>query len=412
MKIDVLTLFPDMFESPLNESILKKAQESGLLSVSVHNIRDYAEGRHQVTDFAPYGGGAGLVMKPEPIVAAIEDIQDGHHRILLTPRGKPLTHKRVCELAKKGSLLLLCGRYEGVDERVTQLVIDEEISIGDFVVTGGELPAMMLIDAVTRHVPGVLGNEESIAEESFSQPMLEYPQYTRPAEFRGLTVPDVLCSGDHEAVAEWRRLQALEKTKQVRPELIGAYPVYTGLVHYPVYDKNHTVVATSITPIDLHDISRSSRTYGIQGVYIISPTPLQNRIAQEMLDFWQEGFGAEYNKTRADALAIMHITEDIDSAIRHIEETTGKRPQLWVTSAKFSNDSVEYGEARQLLADNPDQPILLLFGTGWGLIEEVIERADVRLGAITCPLSDYNHLSVRSAAAIILDRLLGNGRYI
>ena len=412
MKIDVLTLFPDMFVSPMSESILKIAQENDLLKVDVHNIRDFAEGRHQVTDFAPYGGGAGLVMKPEPIVKAVETFHDGHHCILMTPRGTPLTQKRVCELAAMPSLMIIFGRYEGVDERVIELVVDVEISVGDFVLSGGEIPAMALIDAVTRHIPGVLGNEDSIEDESFSDTLLEYPHYTRPAEFRGLSVPDILLSGNHEAVDAWRKKKALEKTSKVRPELVGDYQICTGLVHYPVLDKNNTVVATSITPIDLHDLSRSSRTYGVKGFYVISPTPLQNKIAREMLEFWQDGFGAEYNKTRTDALSVMHIVEDIEAAASAIEHDTGITPEIWVTSAKKQTGSISYGEARERLRLNPQQPVLLLFGTGWGLIDAVIERADVCLEGISCPLSEYNHLSVRSAAAIIMDRLLGNGRCV
>lgn len=412
MKIDVLTLFPDMFTSPMSESILKIAQESSLLQVDVHNIRDFAEGRHQVTDFAPYGGGAGLVMKPEPIVKAVEAFQNGHHCILMTPRGKPLTQKRVIELSHLPALMIICGRYEGVDERVIELVVDEEISVGDFVLSGGEIPAMALIDAVARHIPGVLGNEDSIEDESFSDGLLEYPQYTRPAEFRGLEVPEVLCSGNHEAVKAWRREKALEKTCKVRPELVGDFPLFTGLVHYPVFDKNQAVVATSITPIDLHDISRSSRTFGVKGFFVISPTPLQNKIAQEMLDFWQEGFGAEYNKTRTEALSMMRIVEDINAAVMSIEKMTGKKPEVWVTSAKKIAGNIDYDAGRERLINNADTPVLLLFGTGYGLVEAVIEKADICLEEISCPLSDYNHLSVRSAAAIILDRLLGNRRCV
>lgn len=316
------------------------------------------------------------------------------------------------ELAQLPALMIICGRYEGVDERVIELVVDEEISVGDFVLSGGEIPAMALIDAVTRHIPGVLGNEDSIEDESFSEGLLEYPQYTRPVEFRGLKVPEILCTGNHEAVRAWRREKALDKTRTVRPELVGEFPLYTGLVHYPVYDKNHAVVATSITPIDLHDISRSSRTFGVKGFFVISPTPLQNKIAQEMLDFWQEGFGAEYNKTRTEALSTMRIVEDIEAAVCAIEKSTGIRPEVWVTSAKKVPGSIDYETGRKRLLDNGIKPVLLLFGTGYGLVEAVIEKADVCLEAIECPLSEYNHLSVRSAAAIILDRLSGNRRCV
>ncbi|HOO58998.1 MAG TPA: tRNA (guanosine(37)-N1)-methyltransferase TrmD, partial [Candidatus Mcinerneyibacteriales bacterium] len=224
MIVDILTLFPEMFTSPFEESILKRAREKGYLSLDVHNIRDYAQDRHQVTDDYPYGGGAGMVMKAEPLVSAIESLNKGHHRILLTPRGKPLTQETVRRLSGLEKLMLVCGRYEGVDERVTELAIDEEISLGDFVLSGGELAAMALVDAVVRLIPGVLGNEDSAAEESFSEGLLEYPQYTRPAEFRGRAVPEVLLSGDHARIAAWRKEEALKKTLRVRPDLVCRRP--------------------------------------------------------------------------------------------------------------------------------------------------------------------------------------------
>ncbi len=209
MHIDVLTLFPEMFTGPLTESILKRAVEKGLLKIDLHNIRDFAEGKHRQVDDASYGGGAGMVMRADVIVKAMEAVRGGvkPYRIYLSPRGKRLTQAKVESLAKKKSLLLLCGHYEGIDQRVIDGWIDEEISIGDYVLTGGELPAMVLIDALARHIPGVLGKEESAAEESFSRALKrkrEYPHYTRPEDFRGMKVPDVLLSGNHEKIEKWR----------------------------------------------------------------------------------------------------------------------------------------------------------------------------------------------------------------
>ncbi|MBI3782743.1 MAG: tRNA (guanosine(37)-N1)-methyltransferase TrmD [Deltaproteobacteria bacterium] len=222
MHFHILTLFPELFASVLSATMLQKGQERGALQFSLHNIRDFALDKHRVTDDTPYGGGEGMVMKPEPIVAALESLAAASgrpHRILLSPRGSVLTQQRAGELAALPSLALLCGRYEGVDERVSQFV-DEELSIGDFVVSGGEIAALVVIDAVSRLVPGVLGSEQSIADESFSDALLEYPQYTRPAEFRGQKVPDVLLSGDHGAIARWRRQQSLRRTFEQRPDLL------------------------------------------------------------------------------------------------------------------------------------------------------------------------------------------------
>ena len=213
-----------MFDGPLEESILKRAQEGGRLSVTLHNIRDYAIDKHHVTDDAPYGGGGGMVMKPEPIFAAVEAVLAGQADvpvILLSPQGRLFTHAVAAELSRHSRLVLVCGRYEGVDERVRQHLVTDEISIGDYVLTGGELAAMVVIDAVTRMLPGVLGAPGAAFEDSHAHGLLEGPQYTRPAVFRGWEVPAVLCSGNHAIVARWRHEQALRRTFERRPDLLA-----------------------------------------------------------------------------------------------------------------------------------------------------------------------------------------------
>jgi tRNA (guanine37-N1)-methyltransferase len=224
LSVEVLTLFPRMVAAPLEESILGKAAGKGLLRVKVTDIRDFAPGKHRVTDDVPYGGGAGMVMKPEPLVAAIEAAKEREPRarvVLLSPQGAPFEQRKAEELAGHGALVLVCGRYEGVDERVLRWV-DEEISLGDFVLNGGEVAALALIEAMARLVPGVLGNALSAHAESFSggDGLLEGPQYTRPPEFRGLRVPEVLLSGDHEKIARWRKEQAVARTRERRPDLL------------------------------------------------------------------------------------------------------------------------------------------------------------------------------------------------
>jgi len=223
LSVEVLTLFPRMIVAPLEESILGKAREKGLLRMQVTDIREFADGKHRVTDDVPYGGGAGMVMKPEPLVAAIEAARQrgpGARVVLLSPQGPRFDQGKAQELASHGALILVCGRYEGVDERVLRWV-DEELSLGDFVLTGGEMAALAVIDAVARLVPGVLGNELSAQSESFSgEGLLEGPQYTRPPEFRGLRVPEVLLSGDHEKIARWRQDQAVARTRERRPDLL------------------------------------------------------------------------------------------------------------------------------------------------------------------------------------------------
>lgn len=230
MKIDVLTLFPGMFQGPFSESILKHAADKGLIDVRVHNIRDFAVDKHRVTDDYPYGGGAGMVMKVEPLAACIESVKSARPAskvVLTTPRGKLLDQSMARELAAEDGLIIICGRYEGVDERVRDLFVDREISIGDFVLTGGEPAAMVLVDAVARLLPGVLGSEESAADDSFSHGLLEYPHYTRPPEFRGVSVPPVLLSGNHREIERWRRRESLRKTYLMRPELLETVSLST-----------------------------------------------------------------------------------------------------------------------------------------------------------------------------------------
>jgi tRNA (guanine37-N1)-methyltransferase len=223
MKFDILTLFPSMFDGPFSESIIKRALSKGLLEIDLHNVRDYAKDRHKTTDDYPYGGGAGMVMKVEPLAACIQAVRLGNPQakvILTTPRGRPFNQSIVRDLSLEKGLIIICGRYEGVDERVKELFVDYEISLGDFVLTGGELAAMVMVDAVSRCIPGVLGSDESASGDSFSDGLLEYPQYTRPPEFRGLSVPCVLLSGNHREISLWRRRQALKKTFTTRPDLI------------------------------------------------------------------------------------------------------------------------------------------------------------------------------------------------
>ncbi|EEF57232.1 tRNA (guanosine(37)-N1)-methyltransferase TrmD [Pedosphaera parvula] len=221
MKVDVLTLFPAMFAGPLDESIVQRARKTGALDLTIRNLRDYTHDRHKTVDDRPFGGGPGMLLKPEPIFEAVEDLAREKTRvILLSPSGRKFDQAIARELAQQEHLLLICGSYEGFDERIREHLADDELSIGDYVLTNGALPAMVIIDAVTRLLPGVLGDDESSHEESFSHGLLEYPHYTRPADFRGMKVPEVLLSGNHAEIAKWRAEQAKLRTKERRPDLL------------------------------------------------------------------------------------------------------------------------------------------------------------------------------------------------
>jgi len=424
-RFTVITIFPQMFESPFAFSILKKAQENSLIQIHLVNPRDFTTDRHHTTDDAPYGGGQGMVMKPEPLAAAIDSARAESRQargILLTPRGRLFTQPDAQRLAQEKELVLVCGRYEGIDERITAFV-DEEISIGDYTLSGGEPAATVLIDTVARLIPGVLGNENSPLDESFVDGRLEYPQYTRPEEFRGMKVPEVLLSGDHERVRQWRRKQSLQITAARRPDLLRhatpstdvearehavRAPAYIALLHHPVYDKNHQVVTTAVTNMDIHDIARSSRTYGVRGFYVVTPVKPLQKLALKIIDHWETGYGSRYNVTRKEALALAHVCDTLDDAIIAIERETGEKPALVCTSARPLGARTSFGAVRDMLQNNA-RPVLIILGTGWGLTENIFSQSDYVLEAIE-GASDYNHLSVRSAAAIILDRLLGSQR--
>ena len=223
LRFDIVSIFPGMFDSPLGDSIIQRAREAGLLDIHVHDLRDYSLNKHRKVDDSPFGGGVGMVMNVEPIARAITAVKKEvpeTRTILLSPGGRPFDQEKAWELSTLPSLTLVCGRYEGIDERIRLHYVDEEISIGDYVLTGGELPAMVLVEAISRLLPGVLGDPESLVEESFHDDLLEYPQYTRPRDYEGLKVPEILVSGDPKKIRDWQKAEALKKTAQVRPDLL------------------------------------------------------------------------------------------------------------------------------------------------------------------------------------------------
>jgi len=416
----VISIFPRMFDSALSHSILKRAQEKKLIKIGLVDLRDYTSDRHRITDDTPYGGGQGMVMKPEPLISAIEHVRNdapGARVILLSPRGSVFDQATAQRLSREESLVLICGRYEGVDERVSAFV-DEEISIGDYTLSGGEPAAMVAIDAIARLVPGVLGNANSAAEESFSNGLLEYPQYTRPEEYRGMKVPEVLLSGDHERIKLWRAEQSLQLTRARRPDLLAgdrpapqqrasdsAAPVYLALLHHPVYDKNGAVVTTAVTNMDIHDIARAGRTYGVSRFFVVTPVKALQKLALKIIHHWEFGYGSDYNPTRKEALRLARICDVLDDVIISIEQETGQKPFIVATSARRAGQRTSFTALKEML-HRETRPFLVLFGTGWGLTEVTLSQADYVLEPIQ-GRTEFNHLSVRSAAAIILDRLLG-----
>ena len=424
-RFDLLTLFPGLFEGFLQESLIGKAIANDKLAIALHNWRDHATDRHSTVDDAPFGGGAGMVLKPDPIVACLAEVRRAapqHRVVMLTPAGTPFSQAMARRWSAEPGLVLLCGRYEGFDARVEQYV-DEQVSIGDYVLNGGEVAAMAIVEAVARLLPGVVGNTESVQYESHAAGLLEHAHYTRPREFDGRVVPDVLLSGDHGAIAAWRHADALQRTSDRRPDLLVESSektaldrvlrmrIFAALVHHPVLNRLGEVGTTALTNVDIHDIARSAATYGVEKLFVVTPVTLQRRMVAEVVGHWTTGEGGAFNPRRAEALCRVTACESLATACAAVHELTGSLPLVAVTSARQDGTVISYAEVRARLPEL-DRPLLIVFGTGWGLAEKAMNQADWRLPAIVRdPLlgehDGYNHLSVRAAAAIVLDRLLG-----
>ncbi|WP_038057004.1 tRNA (guanosine(37)-N1)-methyltransferase TrmD [Thermodesulfobacterium hydrogeniphilum] len=424
MQIDIITIFPEYFESPLKIGLLGKAIKKGFLNINIYNLRNFTQDKHKVVDDEPFGGGEGMVFKPEPLYKAIKFIKNKDPEaciIYLSPQGEVFNQRKAEKLAQKKHIALICGRYEGIDERIRANFIDEEISIGDYVVFGGEVASLVIIEAVARLIPGVVGKKDSVEKESFTAGFLKYPCYTRPRDFMGLKVPDILLSGNHAKIEEYRRKQSLKATIKRKPylfkdivlseedrkilnEILSRQRLYIFLLHYPVYNKRKEVIASAITNIDLHDLSRLARTYGLKGVYIIQPLEDQREIGNELIDYWLEGGGAKYNPLRKEAIKLVKIFENLEEAIFEVKEIEGEEPLLLGTDASPKRQYIRCEEIRNLLWE---KPLALVLGTAWGLCEEVLDRCDYFLEPIWGRLDTYNHLSVRSAASIFIDRILG-----
>jgi len=423
MQFNLLTLFPEFFDSPLTCALMSKARQAGIVSFTLVNPRDFALDRHRTVDDRPYGGGPGMVMMAAPLAAALDSVARPGRVLMLSPAGAPLTQDLARELAGEEALTLICGRYEGVDERFFQNAAVTEVSLGDFVLCGGEAAAVCLIEAVSRLLPGFMGHEDSGVEESFSEGLLEYPHYTRPEAWQGMRVPELLTGGDHAKVAGYRRALALRRTLARRPDLLErarlsdadaavlrAEPrlrlgrnLYVALVHYPVVNKNGETLTTSLTNLDIHDIARVCRSYGLGGYTIVTPLADQRELAGRIAGHWTHGPGKTANPDRGDALSLVATAASVEEAAQAIARAHGAAPKLVATSAKGPGDTT-LGDLRAWLGEGP---VLLLFGTASGLSPGTYEQTFGRLRPIRF-LDGYNHLSVRAACAVTVDRILGD----
>jgi tRNA (guanine37-N1)-methyltransferase len=423
MRFNIVTIFPEFFDSPLEPGLLGRARERGIVDLRFFSPREQATDNYRSVDDRPYGGGPGMVMTLEPLIKTIRSIPDPGRILLLSPLGRPLDQQLCLELSREPVITAVCGRYEGVDARLEELIDLEHVSVGDFVLNGGEAALLCLLEAVSRLLPQFMGKEESTLEESFSRGLLEYPQYTRPEEFEGRRVPEPLLSGNHALIESWRREQAVLSTMERRPELLENAPLdareievlrsrsrrragrnlSVALLHYPVLNKRGEIGTVSLTNLDIHDISRVSQSYGLGGFFLVTPLKDQQMLARRLISHWLEGPGRAANPDRSTALSGVHITDDLGQAVAAIEARCGMAPRLVATSARVPGGT----PARKVRDYLESQPVLLLFGTGSGLAEEILDQAGEVLRPIRF-LDSYNHLSVRSAVSVYLDRILGD----
>ena len=431
-RFHIVTLFPEFFESPLSTALMGRAREAGIVDCSFHDPRQFSTDKHRHVDDRPYGGGPGMVMQGEPLARALRSIERPGRMLFMAPGGRPLTQDMVRELAREDDLTIVCGRYEGIDARLLQLFPLEPVSVGDIVLNGGESAALSVLEAVSRLMPGFMGKEESGDDESFSHGLLEYPHYTRPENFEGLTVPDVLQSGDHERIANWRRQESVRATLRMRPEMLNEAPLYREdvqtladtprerpgrnlsfcLVHYPVSLGPKKIGASSLTNLDIHDIARISRSYAMGSFYPVTPLRDQLRVLEEILRHWTRGPGGTGNADRAQALGLVQPATSLEEAVAHMTAQHGTRPRLVASSAVWPAKGKASQPGRMPMTPRDvrrwcDQgPVMLCLGTAQGLAPEVLEQCEGTLRPVR--FLGYNHLSVRSAAAILADRILGD----
>lgn len=433
MKISILTVFSSLYEPFLTTSLLKRAQENNLVQFDMQDFFAFTEPKKRI-DASTIGPGSGMLLKPEVVQKAIEHQEKKHgkaFKIFFSPQGKKLDQRLLEKIAKKAQekehLMLVPARYEGMDARVEQEYADEIVSVGDFVLMGGDIPAMMLLEGMLRLVPGVVGKKESVQEESFSGPFVDYPEYTHPIEWQGKKVPDIIRSGNHEAIKQWRLDKAAQKTMKqhfnwLRTEQLTNEekqrakkylpPHYVALLHGDVLvGSEKKLGVTSVTSVDIHDIARSCATYDVEGFFLVTPLKDQQNIVNTLQKFWMTDAGIAYNPHRHEAMRRLMLMDNLQEAIEKIKQKEGREPVVVVTSARNIDHKSPITFFDQDKVWKSDRPVLIVLGTGQGLSDEIIEKSDHLLTPLQ-GLSEFKHLSVRSAAAIILDRWLGiNPKY-
>ena len=420
----IVTLFPEFFETPLRTGLLKRAVDRGIINFSFHNPRDYGLGPHKQVDDKPFGGGPGMLMRIEPMACAIHSIKKPGIILALAAAGRQFNQAMAEELAGTENITLVCGRYEGIDQRLKEIYPVHEISLCPAVLNGGEAAALAIIEAVGRLEKGFMGKDESSRIESFHDNLLEFPQYTRPEEYKGHRVPDVLLGGNHAEIAKWRRAEALARTLAARPELLANAKLDKTdadglarvsrerigrnlsfcLCHYPVWTDGEKSGCSSLTNLDIHDIGRISRCYGLGPFFVLHPLDDQRKILNEILSHWLTRSGGY--EDRKKALNLVHAVQNFEEISKFFMQYHGQEPYWFVSSASWpekNGECVSISEARKICGQGP---AVICLGTARGLDVNKLPFKFMRLAPIR--FLDENHLPVRAAAAIMADRILGD----
>lgn len=433
MKISIITVFPELYETFLSTSLIARAQKNNIVSFDLFKISDMCEPKERI-DEPVCGPGTGMIIKPTVIEKAIETCETKHgpgFKIFFSPKGKKLTQKTLQTYAKtmpakplggkNRHIILICSRYEGMDARVENHYADAIISIGDYVLMGGDVAAQVFLEGFLRLLPDVVGKQESVEQESFSSSLLDYPEYGLPKVWKDQKIPEIILSGNHAAIEKWRKEQACKKTLLERfdwfrssgpsPEVIKTctkqIPAhYVALMHSDIMLKGGKVGHSSVTSLDLHDTARSCATYGVKNMFMVSALKDQRNIMNSLLEFWKSDEGKKYNITRFEAVKRVVPIASFQETIDFIEKQEGKKPLIITTSAKEHTHATKIDYFSQEKVWTLDRPVLFVFGTAQGLCDKIIEESDFLLVPIR-GMTDYSHLSVRSAVAIILDRWLG-----
>lgn len=428
MNISIATVFPELYTPFLETSLIKRASQQGIVDITLDSFFSYVDPKERI-DAPTFGPGSGMLIKPEVVERAIDAAEKRAgkaYKIFFSPQGTMLDQHELRRLALKlqeqKHVMLLPARYEGMDARVEQEYADEIISIGNYVLMGGDIPAMVLLEGLLRYVPGVVGKDDSVEQDSFSQAFVDYPSYTEPVIWHEKEVPNVVRSGNHQAIAEWRQDQAARASvfnhftwvqEHVRTEKDKELVLQHMPSHYVMLCHSNVLIGeerlpgtTSVTSLDIHDIARSCKTYGIKKYWLVTPLVDQQRVVEKFLSFWNSDIGSAYNAQRKTAIAQVDLAESVERVMEAIERQEGKKPLLMATSARIVDHAkaVTFFDQKKVWAH--DRPVLIVFGTGKGLTDEFVRSCDYLLTPID-GFTGFNHLSVRSAAAIVLDRWMG-----